>query len=225
MESKYQRIREIIEKEMSCPAHNIEHVIRVHNLCLHLAGSEPNINLGILRTAALLHDIARVREDQDDSGNTEHATLGAEMAGEILDKLGYSTESVESIKHCIAAHRFRSGDNPRTGEAKILFDADKLDIIGSVGVARSFMIAGQYGERLYSDVPIDEYIRENLVGGSPGGRIREISKHAPNLEFETKVKHIPDRLYTQEARRIALQRVEFMKQFFGRLEREIAGEI
>lgn len=226
MESTYQRIREIVEEELSsCSAHDMEHIIRVHNLCLHLAADKPGIDMDILRTAALLHDIARDREDQDDSGNTEHAALGAEMAGEILEKLGYPEERVESIKHCIAAHRFRSGNDPRTEEAKILFDADKLDIIGSVGIARSFIIAGKYGERIYSDAPIDEYIKENLVGERPDGRIKDISKHAPNIEFQTKFKHIPDRLYTQEARRIAIQRVEYMKQFFEQLGREFAGKI
>lgn len=94
MESKYQRIRESVEKELlSCSAHNMEHIVRVHNLCLRLAEGEPDVDLDILRTAALLHDIARAREDQDDSGDTEHATLGAEMAGEILEELGYPEES------------------------------------------------------------------------------------------------------------------------------------
>ena len=225
MEEKYLKIKEILEKELSCSAHNMEHVMRVYNLCLHLAKDEPDIDLDILKTAALLHDIARVKEDQDNSGNIDHAILGAEMAGKILRGFGYPEERIELVKHCITAHRFRSGNEPKTKEAKILFDADKLDVIGSIGIARSFIIAGQHGEKIYSDTPIDEYVKENLVGGKPDGRIKKISKHAPNLEFETKFKHIPDKLYTRKAREIAKQRIEFMKQFFERLKREINGEI
>jgi uncharacterized protein len=66
---------------------------------------------------------------------------------------------------------------------------------------------------------------ENLVGGKANGRIINPSKHASNLEFETKFKQIPDRLYTQKAREIAKERLEYMKQFFQRLKREIHGQL
>lgn len=225
MEEKYQRIKEFVEKELSCSAHNMEHVMRVYNLCLSLAKDESDVDLDVLKVAALLHDIARVREDEDHSGDTDHAILGAEMAENILKDLDYSKEQIEEIKHCIIAHRFRGRNKPKTKEAKILFDADKLDVIGVIGIARSFIIAGQYGEKMYSDVPIEEYIKENLVGGKPDGRIKDISKHAPNIEYETKFKHIPERLYTPKAKELAKQKIEYMKQFFEILRREIKGEI
>ena len=225
MEEKYQKIKEIVERELSCSAHNMEHVMRVYNLALHLAEGAPNIDLDVLKTAVLLHDIARVQEDHDDSGNIDHAILGAEMAEEILRDLGYDRDKIERVKHCITAHRFRSGHEPKTQEAKILFDADKLDVLGAIGLARAFIITGQYGEMLYSDVDIDEYIQDNLVGGKPDGRIKEMSKHTPNLEFETKFRHIPNRLYIQRAKKIAKQRIEFMERFFERLKMEIKGDI
>jgi uncharacterized protein len=225
MEEKLQRIKDIVEEELSCSAHNIEHVMRVYNLCLSLAKDEPKIDLFILKTSALLHDIARVKEDEDDTGMTDHAVLGAEMAGKILTNLGYTSEQIVKIKHCIITHRFRSGREPQTSEAKILFDADKLDVLGAIGIARSFMIAGQYGEKIYSDVPIEEYIRENLVCGKPDGRIKDISKHAPNIEFETKFKRIPGRLFTKRAREIAVIKLEYMKEFYENLRREIKGEL
>ena len=181
--------------------------------------------MDILKTSALLHDIARVKEDEDDTGMTDHAILGAEMAGKILTNLGYTAEEIEKIKHCILTHRFRSGREPQTNEAKILFDADKLDILGAIGIARSFMIAGQYGEKMYSDVPIEEYVRENLVGGKLGSRIKDMSKHASNIEFETKFKHIPGRLFTKRAREIAVLKLEYMKEFYVNLRREIKGEL
>ena len=202
----------------------MDHVMRVYNLCLSLSENE-DIDLDVLKAAALLHDIARIKEDNDSSGNTDHAILGAEMAGPILQELGFAQEKIKHIQDCIVSHRYRTKNRPKTKEAQILFDADKLDVIGTTGIARSFMIAGQYGEKIYSDVPVDKYIKDNLTDGKLNGRIKETSKHSPNLEFETKFKYIPDKLYTSKAKEIGKQRLEFMKQFFDRLEKEINGEL
>ena len=225
MEEKYQKIMEIVKEELSCSAHNMEHILRVYNLCLHVAEEEPDVDLDVLKTAALLHDIARVKEDNDDSGDIDHAVLGAEMAGDILASLGYNKDTTDKIRHCIATHRFRSVNEPETKEAQILFDADKLDIFGAIGIARLFIIAGQYDESTYSDVPVDEYIKDNLVGGKSDGRIKVMSEHSPNLEFETKIRYIPQRLYTPKAKEIGQERLEYMSRFFERMKKEISGEI
>lgn len=120
---------------------------------------------------------------------------------------------------------FRSGNEPKTKEAKILFDADKLDVICSIGIARSFMFVGQYGGKMFSNVPVDEYIKDNLVRGKPNGRIKVIAKHAPNLEFEIKFIHILGRLFTEKAKLIGKQRINFMKQFFDAMNREINSKM
>lgn len=225
MEAKYQKIEKTVARELSCSAHAMEHVMRVYNLCLHLAKHELNVDLDVLKTAALLHDIARVKEFNDKTGSIDHSALGAEMAEKILGTLGYSKEKIAHVKHCIAAHRFRGKVKPQTKEAKILFDADKLDVLGAIGVARSFMIAGQYGQKIYSDISIQEYLKDNVVGEKADGRVRDISKHTPDLEFELKFKHVLERLYTQKAREIAKERVQFMENFFEKLKREIKGEL
>lgn len=221
---RYKTLEAIARRELSSSAHDMEHVERVYRLCEHLARDEPGVDLDVLKTAALLHDIARVKEDRDSSGNTDHAMFAAEMAEKILKDLGDSQERIELVKHCIVAHRFRSATKPRTKEAKILFDADKLDVIGAIGVARSFMIAGEYHEKMFSDAPVDEYVKDNVVDGRPEGRIKDISKHAPNLEFETKLRHIPDKLYTRKAKEVAKNRMQFMAEFFDRLQAEVDGE-
>ena len=223
MEKRYQTLNNIAEKEMqeAGSAHDIDHVMRVYNLCIYLARDELNVDLDVLKTSVLLHDIARVKEDKDDSGNTDHAILSSEISEEILRDLDYSETKIGQVKHCIATHRFRSDNEPRTKEAKILYDADKLDVIGAIGIARSFIIAGQYGERIYSNVPIDNYVKENLIDGKRNGRIKNISKHAPNIEFETKFKYIPDKLYTLKAKEHAKQRIQYMEHFFERLKKDI----
>jgi uncharacterized protein len=230
MEEKYGQLKTIVEKEMegASPAHDINHVMRVYNLCLELAECEPNVDLDVLRTAALLHDIARTKEDRQGhvhALDVDHAVLGAEMSDKILRDLGYSEEKIKNIEHCIASHRFRGENLPRTIEAKILADADKLDVLGATGIARSFMIGGECGQKIYSDTPIDDYVKENLVGGKSNGRIINPSKHASNLEFETKFRQIPNKLHTQKAREIARERLEYMKQFFDRLKSEINGRL
>jgi len=225
MEAKYRKIREIVRKKLSLSHHDMEHVERVHNLCMHLAKHEPEVDLDVLKTAALLHDVARVREFEDKRGLVEHAALGAEMAEQILRKLDYSEEKLAKIKHCIAVHRYRRNRKPNSIEAKILFDADKLDALGAVGVARAFMMAGQYGQRICSNIPIEEYLKDNVVGGKAEGGLKDISKHSPNLEFELKFKRIPDRLCTRKAKQIAGERLVFMEDFFDRLKAEIEGDL
>ncbi len=212
---KHKEIKEIVEKELSCSAHKLDHVLRVYKLCILLSKYEKNVDLEILIPASLLHDIARVKESQDKTGKIDHAVLGSQMAENILRDLEYEEEKIEKIKHCIIAHRFRSGNEPNTIEAKILFDADKLDAIGSVGIARCFMLAGQFGQSLSND-----YISENTT---ENGRLKDVSKHSPIIEYEVKFKNIPSRLYTSKAKEIGSQRLEFMDEFFRRLRLEIEG--
>lgn len=220
MDKKYKIILDIVKERLSCAGHDFDHVIRVYHLSLHLAKYEDQVDMDVLVPAVLLHDIARVVEDNDNTGASDHAVLGADMAEEILIGLGWSREKTERIRHCILSHRFRSSYVPQTVEARILFDADKLDVLGAIGIARSFMLAGQHGERLYRDIPLEEYCRENV---GENGRIKDPSKHTANLEFELKLKKVPERLYTERAKEIALKRIACMENFFRTLREEMSG--
>jgi uncharacterized protein len=224
MEEIKAKLLTIVEAELACSAHDLEHVKRVCRLCKKLASSLPGLDMEVLETAALLHDIARVKEDRDPSGAIDHAKLGAEMAASILAGIGFSGTKTEAVLHCIRSHRYRSDNPPQSPEAKVLFDADKLDVLGAVGIARSYMLAGEYQEKLYAAVALEDYIRENLTGGVPNGRVKDVSKHAANLEYELKFKTLPARLHTPEARALAEERLEYMSLFFQRLQREIHGE-
>jgi uncharacterized protein len=221
LDNRYKVLQEIVEKELSYAAHDLDHILRVYNLCMLLAGEEKDVDLEVLIPAALLHDIARREEDEDITGEIDHAVVGAEMAGRILHNLDYDPEIIIRIKDCIKAHRFRSGFTPDTIEAKILFDADKLDVIGAIGIARSFMLAGEHGEKMYNDISLDKYLQENV---GPNGRIKDASKHTANLEFELKLKKIPERLFTDKAKEIAVKRIKYMESFFKTLEEEINGQ-
>ena len=219
---RFQKIKEIVAKELSCSAHDMEHVLRVYNLALRLAEGD-TVDKDVLRAATLLHDIARVKEDRDSSGKTDHAVLGAKMAGPILRKLDFSKKQIRHIQECIISHRYRTGYKAKSREAQILFDADKLDALGAIGVARTFVWVGKNKAKIYNNVDIEKYIKENL-GRSPEGRIKDKTKHSPQIEFETKLKFVVDRLYTEKAREIGRKRLAFLKKFLERLEKELVGE-
>ena len=223
MDSQFQKIKEIVANELSCSAHQMDHVMRVYGLCLSLAKNE-DVDLDVLKAAALLHDIARVKEDNDSSGNTDHAVLGAEMAGPILKRLGFNDEKIKHIQDCIVSHRYRTGNRPETKEAQILFDADKLDTAGAIGVARGFVWVGRNNAKIYTDTDVDEYIKDNL-GGEISGRIQDKTKHSQQIEFETKLKFLEDRLHTKKAKEICRERLAYYKSFLDRLEKEIKGEL
>lgn len=217
------KVRSIVEEKLSCSAHDMEHVNRVYNMCMFLAKDDNTVNKEVLELAALLHDIARIEEDTDKTGKIDHAILGSEMAKTILNDLGYEDNIVERVAKCIKEHRFRSGEMPSSKEAMILYDSDKIDILGAIGLARSYMIAGEYGEPIYRDIDIDEYIKENLYNGEKKGRIIDISKHSPNLEYQLKLVNIPEKLFTSKGKDIAIKRLSFMELFYNELSKEIGG--
>lgn len=225
--TELRKIKEITERKMRGvnPSHDFSHAMRVYNLSLSIAKTKKNVDLEVIKISALLHDIGRLEEDLDKTGKINHAVVSAKIAEKILRCLGYSKEKIEEIKHCIITHRFKGDARPKTIEAKILSDADKLDISGAIGIVRSSCWIGENKAKIYSDIPLPKYIKENLVGGKSNGRIKDKSKHALNIEYEIKLKHISKRLFTKKAKEIAKERIEFMEQFFGRLGKEIKGKL
>jgi len=183
-------------------AHDFDHVLRVLALAERIAEAE-GANMEVVRTAVLLHDIAH--------GQPEHHLRSAERARELLSD--EPPDFVEAVAHAIEAHRFRAGPQPRTLEAKVVSDADKLDAIGAVGVARAFALSGHRGERLFA--PLDDIDPRSPPSGGD---------HTAVHEFVFKLSRLRDLLYTKTAREIARDRHEFMVAFFQRLDAEVRGE-
>lgn len=227
MEDNFEKIKKIVEKEENCTdvGHNMEHTMRVYNTCLELARDIPNIDLEVIKFAALLHDIGGQKEIQDKSGKTDHALVGAEMVAPILREMEVSDEKIKHVQDCILSHRYKTENQPKTLEAKILFDADKLDTIGAIGIARAYVWIGNNKAKIYyKPENLEQYAKENL-SGKINGRIQDKSKHSPQIEFETKTKFIIDKLYTDKAKKIGRERAEFFKNFLDQLEKEVKGEI
>lgn len=194
--------------------HDWSHVERVHNLAAVIAKKE-NANLYIVRLAAYLHDIGR-KEEMASKGEICHAQQGVGVAKKILKKYHLPQKIVENILHCILSHRYRNNHRPKTIEAKVLFDADKLDSIGAIGVARDFLFAGHSGSNcLYTG-------NENKLAR----RARNYSyskKDSALLEYFFKLRKIKSKIITKTGKRIAKERHNFMVNFFKRFEKEIRG--
>ena len=123
--------------------HDWSHVERVYNLALKIAKKE-KADLNVVKLSAYLHDVGR-EEEMDSKGKVDHAEKGVLLAEKILEKYNLDEQIKENILHCILSHRYRNDHKPLTIEAKILFDADKLDSIGAIGIGRDFLFAGSAG--------------------------------------------------------------------------------
>lgn len=205
------RIRDYAETcfEEARGSHDWEHTLRVARLCERIGKAE-GADMRVLMIAAYLHDIGRCHQDRL-NGAVCHAEEGARMAGEVLDKLPLDEAQVSQVLHCIRSHRFRGSLPPQTVEARVLFDADKLDAIGAVGVARAFLFAGEVGARLHNPEMDVE-------------KARPYSKDDTGYrEYHVKLRKIKTRILTAEGRRLADERHDFMEKFFKRFLAEYDG--
>lgn len=190
-------------------SHDWEHTRRVVKLCLHIGNVEGG-DREVLEIASLLHDVGRPYQDQS-RGAICHAMKGAEMAGSILEAYPISRDKKENIIHCIRSHRFRGNGRPETLEARVLFDADKLDAIGAIGIGRAFHFAGEVGAKFHNpDVNVHE--TQPYTAEDTGYR-----------EFKVKLSKIKDRMLTGEGLRLARARHDFMEAFFERFFEEYEG--
>ena len=194
------------------PVHGFDHVLRV----LHMAeriGSELGADLEIVRAAALLHDAAGAAPGPG-GGRPTHEQASAAIAVDVLRREGWSEDRIRQVAHCIRSHRFRSVEAPVTLEARVLYDADKLDVLGAFGVARTIGYAFQAGEPVFAE-PSAEFQRS--------GEKQNGEPHSAYHEFLFKLRHVADRLHTEPGRRIGRTRSALMQRFFEQLEAEAAG--
>ena len=192
IEKVKQIVREILENsaEQSL-AHRWDHVQRVYTIALKIAEKYNNVDTELLQLAALLHDL-----DQPFNNKKEHAKLSAKKAAEVLAKVGYSRDVIEKVCKIILEHSSENElETQRFSclESKILFDADKIDGAGAIGIARALILFGQQGRR------IDECLEWYK---------KKIEKTLPFLQ-------------TEEARNLALRRLKFAEEFFNKYQEEI----
>jgi len=190
-------------------SHGPDHSERVLSLALAI-GRQMKARLAIIAPAALLHDIGR-KEESLSRGRICHAQRGAELAATLLKELSYGEDELEAVCHCIRTHRFRNAHQPESLEAKILFDADKLDSIGAIGIGRAFLFAGQIGARLHNP------------GQDPFSTLPYSLEDTAYREFRVKMSKVRHQMLTPVGLQLAEQRHAFMETFFDQLTRETNG--
>ncbi|MBF0587490.1 MAG: HD domain-containing protein [Magnetococcales bacterium] len=191
-------------------AHDAGHYRRVWHHCRELAMDHPQrdqINPVVLMAAAFLHDLVQI--PKQDPRSKESAARSAQKASTYLRKLGFPKGQLPAVEHAIRAHSFSGGEQPRSLEAQILSDADKLDALGMVGLARTFHVSGQMGAGLFH--PTDPFARH---------RQPDDKRYALD-HFKTKLMRLPEAMLTPPGKRLAHKRVAVLSRYLRDLTKEL----
>lgn len=204
----------------SDPVHGYDHVRRVYRLAEHIAACE-GADLEIVLAAVLMHDAQGIppdgKEAEDGLGKDlrrrQHHQLSADFAAEILRMESWPHERVLAVQHCIISHRFREhSQQPRTLEAQVLYDADKLDAIGAVGIARALAFALQAGEPVYA-APSEQFTQS--------GRLEPDEPHSAYHEYLFKLRRLSASLFTATGKSLAQERHRLLQYYFENLAAEM----
>jgi uncharacterized protein len=204
----YSQIEKYMLLCMNDSAHDKEHVYRVLYSALDIAKYEQSVDMDVLITACLLHDIGR--EEQFKNSKVRHEQVGSEKAYSYLIENKWAESRALHVKDCILTHRFRSDNPPASIEAKILFDADKLDVTGTIGIARTLFYNALVNEPLYSK---DGH--GNILDGSSD------SKPSFFQEYKFKLEKIYGRFYTQRGALLAKERQSSAVSFYNSMLKEV----
>jgi uncharacterized protein len=191
-------------------AHDREHLYRVLDNALTIGREEAGVDWDVLITACLLHDVGR--PEQFANPDLCHAQVGSEKAYRFLLEQGFSEDFAEKVRHCVLTHRFRKARPPQTLEAKILFDADKLDVTGALGIARTLMYKGDTKDVLYRRKP------DGSIDDGTGDLGDSFFR-----EYKFKLEKIYDRFFTETGARLALERKKIAEDFYRSLLDEVSA--
>jgi uncharacterized protein len=191
------------------PAHDFQHILRAYKNAEMISKQEESVDLDIVLAAALLHDL--VVYPKGSSKTTNSAYDSAEIAKKILlEYKNYPREKIEKVADAIRTHSYSNGLVPQTLEGKILQDADRLDAIGAIGIARTFSVGGCENRSLYN--PTDAFCQTERQLDDTQWTLDHIKK---------KLMILKNSMHTKTARKIAEERTEFMELFLNQLRKEI----
>lgn len=193
---------------MDDSAHDKDHIYRVLYVALDIASYENGVNYDVLICACLLHDIGR--REQFENPQLCHAVVGSKKAYAFLISEGFEAEYAQRVEACIKSHRFRTDTPPQSIEAKILFDADKIDVTGTLGIARTIFYKGQVSEPLYSLMP------NGQVSDGSGDTLPSFFQ-----EYKYKLEGLYTRFYTNRGAEIAAERQVSAKAFYDSMLLEV----
>ncbi|MFQ3235098.1 MAG: hypothetical protein ACI9C4_000652 [Paraglaciecola sp.] len=201
------KMAEFIQAEMQTDtAHDFQHVLRVIKSARMLCAKEQG-NIEVVLPAAWLHDCLTLTKDHPQRALS--SKLAADKAIDFLAQIGYPKAFFEPIHHAIIAHSFSANITPLTLEAKIVQDADRLDALGAIGVARCIQVSAQLKQNLYC--PEDPFCHYR----KPNDRLYTLD------HFYQKLLSIGKSMCTESGRIEAMKRNDFMYQFIRQLNKEI----
>lgn len=200
-------IRFISEQPGGDPGHGLVHLKRVVGTAVALAAAE-GARMDVVLPSAWLHDCVHVAKDSPERKRASQ--LAAAQATEFLERAGYPAQRLPEIRHAIEAHSYSAGIPPATIEARIVQDADRLDALGAIGIARCIAVGAALGRPLYE--PDDPFCDQRAPDDS-GASIDH---------FYTKLLKLSGTMKTEAGRREADRRTEFLRAFIGQLRSEIA---
>jgi uncharacterized protein len=187
-------------------AHDLGHAMRVLKLA-QMIGKAEGADLSVLRPAAILHDIGCAPKHLGKERESEDRTLVT--AKGLLTKAGYSTKEIEKVLGMIGVHGYSRGIVPKDLEGKILQDADRLDAMGAVGIARTFLVGGSINRPMYH---LDD----------PWAKRRDVDDKAYNLDhFKRKLLKLKDGMHTKTARKLASERHKFLVKYLEQMKKEL----
>jgi uncharacterized protein len=192
-------------------SHGFDHTARVYSLALKLSKGQ-KVDMDIIKASALLHDIFRLKEDKNEV--VCHAEHGSKEAGKILEETSFSKDKIEKVCYAISVHRHSKGLKAETKEAEILQDADRLDALGAITIARMFSTGGKFDIPLYAPhIPIDDKDRKGYETPSTFHGF-----HGKILKLK------PETFNTERARKIAKKRYAFVEKFLKQFKAEWEGK-
>lgn len=207
--AEYEKIEQYMKECMADSAHDKEHIYRVLYTALDIAESENDVDYDILIASCLLHDIGR--QEQYDDPKVCHAAVGSVKAYDFLLSFGWTEEKAVRVRDCIFTHRFRSDNPPASVEARILFDADKIDVAGAMGIARTLVYKGKVNDPLYT---------LNFDGTVCDGS--NTDKPSFFHEYQYKLKKIYSGFFTERGAEIAASREKTAIDFYNAMLSEVS---
>ncbi|MEM3144177.1 MAG: HD domain-containing protein [Candidatus Nitrosotenuis sp.] len=201
------RLTQYVKKRIqNDPAHDFDHIMRVCRNAKKIAINE-KADICVVLAAALLHDI--VSFPKHDARSKTSSSQSAIEAKKILPGFGYSKKEIDIICDAIKNHSYSKKKTPKTLEGKILQDADRLDALGAIGIARTFVVGGSSGRLIYNEQ--DPFCKNRV----PDDKMWTVD------HFYKKLLVLEKNMHTELGKKIARKRTAFMKKFLAQLAQEV----
>jgi len=201
------KLREEVQKRMkNDPAHDYSHIMRVYKNAQKIARKE-KADTKLVLAAVLLHDMVQYKKS--DRRSKFSSVQSAKLAEKILARHGFMKKEIQMVSDAIRDHSYSRNKTPKTIVGKILQDADRLDALGAIGIARTFSVGGSEKRPLYNNM--DPFCRKRVP-----------DDHSWTVDhFYRKLLNLEKMMHTKSAKKEAKKRTTLMRRFLDSLKKEV----